>query len=274
MSKVSVWEGQSLPMERVAWLKVFGIPLHLLDPDVVKMIGGLFGKVLYTDASGVDDKVLTVNKVGVLVGEVQRINEEVKTMWNNRNYRVWVGEEQEEWVPDCVTVVQDNEDNRSSQMASSPVGWMPDSGNLANGQKDNEETCMGNEGSVEVEASVSVPKEGGGGLGNAFNYDAFLDLGDDVGVGGIKNKGVFVFKSRKKSKRLRKNSGVGLNMDIGGSPTLEGDSCERARPSKRNRAQFGEDSDPFSLDQLLGINKDKEKSCSNEAVLGRESVET
>ncbi|MFS7976587.1 hypothetical protein Hanom_Chr10g00894181 [Helianthus anomalus] len=159
-------------------------------------------------------------------------------------------------------------------MASSPVGRMPESGNFESGQEVNKETCMGNEGSVEVEASNAVPKEGGGDLGNVFNYDSFLDLGEDVRRGGVRNQGVFSFKARKKTKRLRKNSGMGHNLDISGSPALVGDSCERARPSKRNRAQFGEDSDPFSLDQLLGINKDKENSSSTGAVLGRKSVET
>ncbi|KAJ0521390.1 hypothetical protein HanIR_Chr10g0470271 [Helianthus annuus] len=46
-SKLDAWEGQSLPLERVAWLRLHGVPLHLLDPVVLKMIGELFTKVLY-----------------------------------------------------------------------------------------------------------------------------------------------------------------------------------------------------------------------------------
>ncbi|MFS7997297.1 hypothetical protein Hanom_Chr12g01140051 [Helianthus anomalus] len=103
-------------------------------------------------------------------------------------------------------------------MASSLVGWMPDSGNLGGGPEVNEGACMGKEDSVEVEPSVSVPKGGGGGLGSAFNYDAFLDFGDDVRKSGEMNQGVFVFKYHKKSKRLRKNSGMGHKVDNGGSP--------------------------------------------------------
>ncbi|KAF5784658.1 putative RNA recognition motif domain, nucleotide-binding alpha-beta plait domain superfamily [Helianthus annuus] len=38
-SKLEAWGGQSLPMERVAWLSLHGIPLQLLEPDVLMQVG-------------------------------------------------------------------------------------------------------------------------------------------------------------------------------------------------------------------------------------------
>ncbi|KAJ0450008.1 hypothetical protein HanHA300_Chr15g0551671 [Helianthus annuus] len=44
--KLEIWSGQTLPPERVAWLKLHGIPLNLMEADVFMQIGDLFGKVL------------------------------------------------------------------------------------------------------------------------------------------------------------------------------------------------------------------------------------
>ncbi|PWA45823.1 nucleotide-binding alpha-beta plait domain-containing protein [Artemisia annua] len=43
--KISIWEGQAFGFERLAWLKVQGIPLHLLSNEVIDAVGGVFGKV-------------------------------------------------------------------------------------------------------------------------------------------------------------------------------------------------------------------------------------
>ncbi|KAJ0485317.1 putative RNA recognition motif domain, nucleotide-binding alpha-beta plait domain superfamily [Helianthus annuus] len=74
-SKLDAWEGQSLSFERVAWIRLLGVPLHLLESDVVKMVGEGFGKVLYVPKSSGEEKDLSMGMVGVLVGEVDRIKE-------------------------------------------------------------------------------------------------------------------------------------------------------------------------------------------------------
>ncbi|KAJ0538429.1 putative RNA-binding domain superfamily [Helianthus annuus] len=100
-TKFEAWGGQSLPLERVAWLRLHGVPLHLLEPDILLLIGELFGKVLHVPKRLEEDRDLSVNRAGVLAGEAQRIKENVKLKWKNRSYRVWVEEEQDEWIPDC-----------------------------------------------------------------------------------------------------------------------------------------------------------------------------
>ncbi|KAM0020932.1 hypothetical protein Hdeb2414_s0024g00644861 [Helianthus debilis subsp. tardiflorus] len=79
-TKVDVWNGQSLPMERVACLKVFGVLLHLFDSEVLEMVGGMFGKVLHVQKSLLKEKDLSVTRVAVLAGEAMRIREAVKVL--------------------------------------------------------------------------------------------------------------------------------------------------------------------------------------------------
>ncbi|MFS7900850.1 hypothetical protein Hanom_Chr01g00071001 [Helianthus anomalus] len=69
-----------------------------------------------------EDQVLSVVRVGVLVGEAQRIHEVVSLKCKNKFFRVWVEEEQDVWTPDCVgSPVSDVSGGSSSTMMSSPV---------------------------------------------------------------------------------------------------------------------------------------------------------
>ncbi|KAJ0659746.1 putative RNA recognition motif domain, nucleotide-binding alpha-beta plait domain superfamily [Helianthus annuus] len=101
-SRLEIWGGQSLPMERVAWLSIHDIPLNLLEPDVLEQVGNLFGKVLFVPKDLDEDLDLSVFKVGVLVGDSHRIKGSVSLRWKNRTYRIWVDEDQDAWVPECL----------------------------------------------------------------------------------------------------------------------------------------------------------------------------
>ncbi|MFS7960534.1 putative RNA recognition motif domain, nucleotide-binding alpha-beta plait domain superfamily [Helianthus anomalus] len=65
-SKLEPWNGQTLPLERVAWLKLCGIPLHLLDAEVLGMIGEAFGKIVHVPKLFEEDQDLSIVRVGVL----------------------------------------------------------------------------------------------------------------------------------------------------------------------------------------------------------------
>ncbi|KAF5787053.1 putative RNA recognition motif domain, nucleotide-binding alpha-beta plait domain superfamily [Helianthus annuus] len=98
-SLVSLWEGQSLGFERVAWLKVQGIPLHLVSNEVTDAVGGMIGKVVHKANRSESDHDLSFKYVGVLVGDDTRISEEIMLVWRNRKFRVWIVEEAGDWVP-------------------------------------------------------------------------------------------------------------------------------------------------------------------------------
>ncbi|KAM0017372.1 hypothetical protein Hdeb2414_s0027g00687371 [Helianthus debilis subsp. tardiflorus] len=129
-TKLDAWRGQSLHLERVAWLKLSGIPLHLLDTDLLSQIGALFGKVLHVPKGLEEEQDLSVCRVGILAGEANRINEVVKVKWKNRLFRTWVEEELDVWTPDCLGVSIRAFSDVSSLMASSPVVGNSVAGNM------------------------------------------------------------------------------------------------------------------------------------------------
>ncbi|KAJ0938354.1 putative RNA-directed DNA polymerase [Helianthus annuus] len=143
--KLEGWKGQSLPLERVAWLNLHGIPLHLLDKEVLALIGEKYGKVLHIPTAFEDSRDLSVVSVGVLVGEAGRIGEMVSLAWKGRNFRLWVEEETEAWVPDCLNgdtdVVSDSESD--SPLKSSPVGIVDVDGFHPVGSQGGEEESPG-----------------------------------------------------------------------------------------------------------------------------------
>ncbi|KAM0019646.1 hypothetical protein Hdeb2414_s0025g00658211 [Helianthus debilis subsp. tardiflorus] len=90
-SNLKAWKGQSLPLERVAWLKVHGIPLHLLDIEVIMQVGEMFGKVMHSPKSLEEEHDLSLVTLGVLAGEAHRIRECVALKWKGRTFRIWGG---------------------------------------------------------------------------------------------------------------------------------------------------------------------------------------
>ncbi|KAJ0464095.1 hypothetical protein HanHA300_Chr14g0523141 [Helianthus annuus] len=155
-TKVEVWKGQTLPMERVAWLRLIGIPLQLLDSDVFSLIGGLFGKVLHYPKNLDIDLDLSMVRVGVLAGEASRIKEVISLSWKNKNFRILVEEEVDAWVPDCLGESVSNLQSSGSDtpMMSSPVVSRPEAVNL------------------EVDGSTRPGNMGGDGTSHGFNYDS------------------------------------------------------------------------------------------------------
>ncbi|KAI7740220.1 hypothetical protein M8C21_001296, partial [Ambrosia artemisiifolia] len=106
-SSLDVWMGQVFSYERIAWLKIQGIPLHIASPEVLDMVAGLFGKIIHPSTLCASDRDLSMDRVGVLVGEGVLINEAVNLKWKNRAFKVWVMEELNVWEPDCVGVISD-----------------------------------------------------------------------------------------------------------------------------------------------------------------------
>ncbi|KAJ0610320.1 hypothetical protein HanHA300_Chr01g0002491 [Helianthus annuus] len=130
-SKLESWEGHALPLERVVWLKISGVPLHLLNPEILDMVGGVFGKVLHVKKSFLEEKDLSVTRVAVLAGEANRVREMIKVVWKDRSFRVWVEEEPEDWIPDCLRFEEVSVDGSLSPNSVEPVANTAGSSPLA-----------------------------------------------------------------------------------------------------------------------------------------------
>ncbi|KAJ0565309.1 putative RNA recognition motif domain, nucleotide-binding alpha-beta plait domain superfamily [Helianthus annuus] len=237
-SKLSVWEGQSLPFEKVAWLRVIGLPLHLLDQDIIKLVGELFGKILHVQKDFGTANDLSFVRIGVLSGVVDRIKDVVTVKWKERNYRIMVEEELDVWIPDCLGRMEEGNSAMSSSLASSPVVKVPEPEVGGGSFREDEEA-----GEVYGSAKDGVQ----------FNWESFKGdiYGEGANVHGDRNKGVIFFKASKKSKRCRKGGAKNLSGSFMDSPYVNSESCERGRPTKRKRAQLDAVSDPFSIDRIL-----------------------
>ncbi|KAF5781415.1 putative RNA recognition motif domain, nucleotide-binding alpha-beta plait domain superfamily [Helianthus annuus] len=149
-SRLDPWAGQSLPFERVAWLRMIGIPLHLYEPDVMVQVGELFGKVLHVPKMVEEDMDLSVCSVAVLVGEVGRINDAVTLRWSRKSYCIGVEEEQQVWIPDCLGV---HGSNGSKASESSPVV------NLQGSGREGSEGSSAKVGEGEVGETIGINQE-------------------------------------------------------------------------------------------------------------------
>ncbi|KAF5793347.1 hypothetical protein HanXRQr2_Chr09g0416441 [Helianthus annuus] len=198
-----------MPFERVAWLRLLGVLLHLVDSDVLKMVGEEFGKVLHVQKSFGEDKDLSVVRIGVLAGDVERIKEFVTVKWINRSFRIWVEKELDICVSDCLGVVEGVNPAVSSPMASSPVGRPAEPGSSGDCYVEDEEVRMGEGAGREVGPIHSLSKEGGAGeVPNVvcINWQSFVDpcAGNVSNDSGTRNMDIHYFKAGRKTKRFRK----------------------------------------------------------------------
>ncbi|KAF5812761.1 hypothetical protein HanXRQr2_Chr03g0090211 [Helianthus annuus] len=115
--QLDVWQRQSLPYDRIAWLKVTGVPINLATKEVFRQIGQSFGKVVHVVGLGADDEDLSVNRIGVLVGDGSRILDEVSLMWKDKCFKAWVLEDTDDWIPDCIRA-EEEEDNDLDESVS------------------------------------------------------------------------------------------------------------------------------------------------------------
>ncbi|KAF5814379.1 putative RNA recognition motif domain, nucleotide-binding alpha-beta plait domain superfamily [Helianthus annuus] len=252
-SRLDGWNGQSLPLERVAWLKLCGIPLHLFSSDVMSLVGGLFGKVLHVPKGVEEDQDLSVCRVGVLVGEVDRINVGVAVKWRNRSYKIRVEEDLNDWVPDSLRAGGTPEWGGGSPSVFSPMSspvvdgsGVADWGNV---ESLHGECGGGVEGSVggdganphNILSPVHADREKVGGNDEVGSVPAAgvssCPVSKDVGPEAVGNFLCGAGGSRSKPTRRRRMGHVlkkaqsASQQELASSPVVE-------RPSKRPRETF------------------------------------
>ncbi|KAJ0805635.1 hypothetical protein HanPI659440_Chr02g0080501 [Helianthus annuus] len=128
---LDVWNCQSLPFERLAWVRILGVPIHLAENDVLNNIAEHFGKIVYGSQLEANDRDLSVSWIGLLVGDGNRIHDQVTLKWKDKQYRVWVEEEMSNWFPDSVgsipslvdvTLSPNKQDSGNAQIVNSLQG--------------------------------------------------------------------------------------------------------------------------------------------------------
>ncbi|PWA63749.1 RNA-directed DNA polymerase, eukaryota [Artemisia annua] len=159
----AIWEGQEVPVERIAWLRVVGIPLCILDDRVLHSIGSFFGTVVKQAFLGRAEVDSSFHFIGVLVRQGGFINDELFLKWRQKTFKVWITEESKEWltefVEDCGSpfLSRDNGADRNSS---------PENGTESSPRK-------GSNGDADFSGS-------GGNFGNEIN-DSVLETPGNVG---------------------------------------------------------------------------------------------
>ncbi|KAJ0454152.1 putative RNA recognition motif domain, nucleotide-binding alpha-beta plait domain superfamily [Helianthus annuus] len=99
-TRFHVWNGEDLPLDRVATLRISGVPVLLRDNSLFDRIGSLFGRVIQASDFSWNDSNNSDSSVQVLVPPGKRIEESVVMQWKNRRFVVWVSEATEVWDPE------------------------------------------------------------------------------------------------------------------------------------------------------------------------------
>lgn len=99
-SSLEIWNGQDVKFERIAWLKIMGVPLQFWDKMVMNSIGEKFGTVVQESQATVHDGNLSFENVGILVQQGNIIEGEIQVSCLNQTFPVFVQEVDHMWVPD------------------------------------------------------------------------------------------------------------------------------------------------------------------------------
>ncbi|KAI7756909.1 hypothetical protein M8C21_009978, partial [Ambrosia artemisiifolia] len=108
-STVEDWAGQQVVVERIAWLKIYGVPIHIAEIEVMNSIAALFGEVIQ-QAFYPEEGDMSFAMVGVLVKSQERLNGKCKAVWKDGSFMVHVEEDFEAWVPDCIGVYEEEQE--------------------------------------------------------------------------------------------------------------------------------------------------------------------
>lgn len=261
-SSVDLWEGQTFAFERLAWIKIVGVPLHLLSSQVIKAVRNSVGKIVHSPNRSDEDDDLSYDYMGIIAGDGKRIVEEITVVWKDKTFSVWVTEEAGDWVPEFYKVPTSDSINDDSHVnVETPM-------HAANNVDEQMEVTPGRneaenpeDGASGLETTYGINDGNDGNIiandceivtplilenitdnqefipGKDFDFEAICNLdGSLVDIGPNINK-------RKKKGFLGPTDPI--------NPAYSS-SLEKAKVGKKNRVQ----DDIFGLDSLLGLDKE------------------
>ncbi|KAJ0876795.1 hypothetical protein HanPSC8_Chr11g0492541 [Helianthus annuus] len=247
----------------------------------------LFSKVIHVPEFLEEDQDLSVFKIEVLVGEALRIRESVTMRWKSRSFRVWVEEEQEIRVPDCLVSQGGISSDEGSVMQSSPVGNLDVSGTYGvegtqkvEGWEEIEETPEENVGIPHIDVPMHEvgTTVGGGvemnGVGPTRDEGGIKDgipsvrSKEGVNDGGSVFNGLFSFP-RSNFSRAHHKVNLGSKSRLGQAHVNKGSPPVDQRPKKRSRSEEKDAEPGFSF---IGFS-DRAIRMSEEEILGEARVE-
>ncbi|KAF5778685.1 hypothetical protein HanXRQr2_Chr12g0550391 [Helianthus annuus] len=225
---------QKLEDERIAWLQVHGVPIHLALDQVFDVIGSRHGKVVQPASMTEEDCNFSYAYIGVICKSHARIRDRVVLNWRGASFEVWIDEDVGEWVPESIEDV----DLEVDSMEKEDTVRDDDCRTEAENQHDVSGDCPVDEVSANLE------------MGEIHGDDIPSQNTDTASVDHIKklagNSNLFnkdqsnISGSTSVRKKFRRRSSI-KKID------------ESNRPHERPKIRPREDSDPFGLDKFIGI---------------------
>ncbi|KAK9074113.1 hypothetical protein SSX86_006710 [Deinandra increscens subsp. villosa] len=229
-SSAVIWEGQELQFERVAWLKVLGIPLCILDDRVIENIGSFFGMVVRKPAVDCLELDASFQYIGVVVGQGARIQSDMFLKWRGKTFKIWVEEDEKEWLSSFIAQNDDGEsqvkDDRSSSSMEVPDA-IPAKVFL-------EEEVFTGVVKEEVNAQINV----------GITEEVFSVEKMEGGLGGVNAEDSLTqsLPMRKNKRKKDKKKQVGVGQGSGGSYLSSNDRSNKGPKT---------DDDPFDLEPII-----------------------
>ncbi|KAJ0524127.1 hypothetical protein HanIR_Chr10g0501141 [Helianthus annuus] len=102
-TKLTFWEGQEVQDQRVACLKIEGVPLKLRDNTIFDKVGESFGRIVKNSDFSWTDTDVSHGQCWVLTGQRQRIQEVIDLSWRGNRYQVGVTEVDDGWFGSVIS---------------------------------------------------------------------------------------------------------------------------------------------------------------------------
>ncbi|KAJ0835819.1 putative RNA recognition motif domain, nucleotide-binding alpha-beta plait domain superfamily [Helianthus annuus] len=143
-SRLYVWDGIPPLFERIAWVKVLGVPVSLWDRHVINKIGERCGRLVVKSDAEVSDGNMAEDRLAILVKTGKRISEEFNVIWKDQQFCVWVEEISGKWSPAFLNVETSEFASPATESYNngSPSPGRNDSGHCMG---DSSFPCMGNQ---------------------------------------------------------------------------------------------------------------------------------
>ncbi|KAL4589627.1 hypothetical protein LXL04_002535 [Taraxacum kok-saghyz] len=85
--------------ERIAWVKIVGIPLHAWDEDNLHTVASSYGKVLVNASPFWGNKDISHGKLCILTPTLKKLNEELTILIGTEEFKIGIYEVDDNWMP-------------------------------------------------------------------------------------------------------------------------------------------------------------------------------
>ncbi|XP_022031676.1 uncharacterized protein LOC110932664 [Helianthus annuus] len=99
---IKPWKDDKNWFQRLAWIRICGVPISLRNKAIFKAIGERLGMVVRDAEASMKDSDLTCAFLGIIVTTGQAINKEIEVRYKSELFKCWISEMSGNWAPNFV----------------------------------------------------------------------------------------------------------------------------------------------------------------------------